>query len=293
MRGCVNDVQCMHYLLLTKFGFKPNDFVIMTDKKNTIKGARQDLPTRANMLAAMKELVAGSKQGDSLVFHYSGHGGSVVDTSGDEDDGFDETILPMDYEKAGPIIDDECHDIMVRHLPYGVRLTAVMDCCHSGTGLDLPFNYDIKYPGSGVSTSSAGAGSSSAVGIALGMFGALAQGGPTGALSHGLKLAVKSRRRKTYQRPEPNPRAGEVVLFSGCADHQTSADTSALAGGTTTGAMTYAFIEAIEHGTGDWHDYSYRKLLHTMRQKLLAVKLEQIPQFSSSHRMDLASPFRI
>ena len=24
-------------------------------------------------------------------------------------------------------------------LPAGCRLTAVMDCCHSGTGMDLPF----------------------------------------------------------------------------------------------------------------------------------------------------------
>merc|ERR1719414_703060 len=37
------------------------------------------------------------------------------------------------------ISDDFISDIIVRPLPEGARLTALLDCCHSGTGLDLPF----------------------------------------------------------------------------------------------------------------------------------------------------------
>merc|ERR1719491_1849345 len=37
--------------------------------------------------------------------------------------------------------DDHIGDIIVKHLPEGVRLTAILDCCHSGTGLDLPFTW--------------------------------------------------------------------------------------------------------------------------------------------------------
>lgn len=33
------------------------------------------------------------------------------------------------------------HDIMVRPLPPGCRLTAIFDSCHSGTALDLPYIY--------------------------------------------------------------------------------------------------------------------------------------------------------
>jgi hypothetical protein len=37
----------------------------------------------------------------------SGHGGQVKDVSGDEDDGNDECIYPVDFKQAGQIIDDQ------------------------------------------------------------------------------------------------------------------------------------------------------------------------------------------
>lgn len=43
-----------------------------------------------------------------------------------------ETIIPLDYKQTGEIVDDELHDIMVRPLPAGCRLTAIFDSCHSG-----------------------------------------------------------------------------------------------------------------------------------------------------------------
>ena len=35
-----------------------------------------------------------------------GHGGSVKDTSGDEADNMDETLVPVDYRRTGQITDD-------------------------------------------------------------------------------------------------------------------------------------------------------------------------------------------
>jgi hypothetical protein len=46
-------------------------------------------------------------------------------------------FLPLclvDYRKGGMITDDEISAHIVETLPDGVRLTAVMDSCHSGTG---------------------------------------------------------------------------------------------------------------------------------------------------------------
>lgn len=92
----------------------------------------------------MQWLVAGAKPGDVLFFHFSGHGSQQRDDSGMEADGFNETICPCDYSRAGQIVDDEIWSNLVHPLPSGVRLTALMDCCHSGTGLDLPFTYDMR-----------------------------------------------------------------------------------------------------------------------------------------------------
>jgi hypothetical protein len=55
---------------------------------------------------------------------------------GHEADGYNETILPLDYQSRGQIANDVLWGSLVWPLPSGVRLTALMDCCHSGTELD-------------------------------------------------------------------------------------------------------------------------------------------------------------
>jgi hypothetical protein len=68
-----------------------------------------------------------------------------MNVAGDEADGYDETICPVDYQQAGMISDDELHAILCRNLPAGCRLTAIFDCCHSGSALDLPFTYRYSH----------------------------------------------------------------------------------------------------------------------------------------------------
>lgn len=97
------------------------------------------IPTKHNIRMAMYWLVQGCQPGDSLVFHYSGHGSQQRNYSGDEVDGFDETLCPLDFETQGMIVDDEINAAIVRPLPHGVKLHALIDACHSGTALDLPF----------------------------------------------------------------------------------------------------------------------------------------------------------
>ncbi|KAI0643988.1 caspase domain-containing protein [Trametes meyenii] len=136
LHGCVNDAKNVTNFLMRR-GYKEEDIVILTDDA---KSSRQR-PTRTNIIDAMHWLVKGAHTHDSLFFHYSGHGGQIKDKDGDEIDGYDEIIFPLDYKSAGYITDDDMHAIMVKKLPTGCRLTALFDSCHSGSILDLPYLY--------------------------------------------------------------------------------------------------------------------------------------------------------
>jgi len=63
----------------------------------------------------------------------------VESITGDEDDGYDETLIPVDFKSAGQIVDDEVFAKLVKPMKKDVRVTVLMDCCHSGTALDLPY----------------------------------------------------------------------------------------------------------------------------------------------------------
>eukprot|EP00929_Paragymnodinium_shiwhaense_P008559 TRINITY_DN11251_c0_g1_i3.p1 TRINITY_DN11251_c0_g1~~TRINITY_DN11251_c0_g1_i3.p1 ORF type:complete len:165 (-),score=42.78 TRINITY_DN11251_c0_g1_i3:294-788(-) len=67
----------------------------------------------------------------------------VRDDDGDEDDGKDEALCPVDYQD-GLLRDDEVYATLVGPLQEGVLLTCVLDCCHSGTIMDLPFQFEAS-----------------------------------------------------------------------------------------------------------------------------------------------------
>lgn len=209
----------MKYLLVNKFSFPEASILMLTEEE--VDPYRR--PTKQNMRMALFWLVQGCQAGDSLVFHYSGHGSQQRNYTGDEVDGYDETLCPSDFETQGMIVDDEINATIVKPLPTGVKLHAIVDACHSGTVLDLPF-------------------------------------------------LCRMDRNGRYIWEDHRPRSGvwkgtsggEAISFSGCDDDQTSADTSALSRITSTGAMTYAFIQAIERG----HASTYGNMLNAMRSTI-------------------------
>ena len=46
--------------------------------------------------------------------------------SGDEDDGYDETLIPLDFKTAGHILDDDLYKIVVKAMPEGVNCTVLV-----------------------------------------------------------------------------------------------------------------------------------------------------------------------
>ncbi|KAF6753451.1 metacaspase-1 [Ephemerocybe angulata] len=134
LKGCANDARGARDFIIRNYGFHPSNVLLLTDDDR-----HNIMPTRKEIFKAFMWLVNGAKKDDSLFFHYSGHGGQSQDASGREKDDMDETIYPVDFEKAGDIIDDELYQALVQPLPPGCRLTAIFDSCHSGTVLDLPY----------------------------------------------------------------------------------------------------------------------------------------------------------
>ncbi|KAI9049759.1 hypothetical protein LZ554_005910 [Drepanopeziza brunnea f. sp. 'monogermtubi'] len=271
LRGCINDVRNVSSYLTQSFGYRREDMVILTDDSQEPMGQ----PTKENILRAMNWLVQGSQPNDSLFFHYSGHGGQTEDTNGDEEDGSDEVIYPVDYRRNGHIVDDEMHAIMVTPLQAGVRLTAIFDSCHSGSALDLPYLYStqgvLKEPNL---AKEAGMGLLGVVTAAsAGNYGAVA-----GHLIGFFKKATNSD--EAYQKTITTKTSpADVIMWSGSKDDQTSAD--ATIASQATGAMSWAFITAMKANP----QQSYVQLLNSIRD-VLATKYSQKPQLSCSHPLD-------
>ncbi|ESZ96675.1 metacaspase-1 [Sclerotinia borealis F-4128] len=271
LRGCINDVKNMSSYLHENFGYQRDDMVLLTDDQQN----PMSQPTKQNILRAMHWLVKDARPNDSLFFHYSGHGGQTKDLDGDEEDGYDEVIYPVDFRQVGHIVDDEMHRIMVQPLQPGVRLTAIFDSCHSGTALDLPYVYStqgvLKEPnlakeaGQGLLSVISSYSQGDMSGVASNLMGFFKKA-TTGDDAHNKTVATKT-----------SP--ADVVMWSGSKDDQTSADATIAA--QATGAMSWAFITAMKKNP----QQSYVQLLNSIRDEL-ATKYSQKPQLSCSHPLN-------
>ncbi|XP_050210266.1 metacaspase-1-like [Mercurialis annua] len=138
LKGTINDVKKMKRWLIRNFDFQEDNILILAEDE-----VEADLiPTKKNIETSMKWLMEDCRAGDSLVFYFSGHGLRHPNFDGNEVDGFDETICPVDFKEAGMIFDDQIYSTIVDPLPKDVTLHAIVDACHSGTVLDLSFTYN-------------------------------------------------------------------------------------------------------------------------------------------------------
>ncbi len=147
--GPLNDVAAMRDLLSSpKFGFDPKDIVAVT---NPALPAAQlpfvNLPAEETahdgLLKAMqKYLVDVPQKGDTVVFYYAGHGSLRVNSQGTKMamlvDGkpshADSTLVPSDAWTGNfDIRDREMTRIFNAALDKGIKLTVLLDSCHSGS----------------------------------------------------------------------------------------------------------------------------------------------------------------
>ena len=122
--------------------------------------------TFSNIVSQVAQFTSKTKKGDIVYLHFSTHGQPVEDINGDEEDGWDESIVPIDayklykkgvYEGKKHLTDDLLNKyikkLRERIGPSGY-LYVIVDACHAGTssrandetirGTHVGFTYNNK-----------------------------------------------------------------------------------------------------------------------------------------------------
>ena len=250
LRGCVNDALLWKDFLSEK-GY---EVTMLVDEPQY----GTPLPTRQNILDEMRKISTITQDNDYIALTYSGHGSYVRDQNGDEDDNRDETICPCDYDTSGMIIDDEIKLTLLDPLPEGAHFFGLMDCCHSGTSLDLQYNINdsIRQNRSeghvfktGSKTNFVTVASYRYRWLYFPFYGWYY----SPYLVYNTIPVVQPTEQPTEQPAKPSNehdiKCGDAVMFSGCSDSQTSAD--AYLDGKSIGAFTYCMYESFKNKTND------------------------------------------
>jgi metacaspase-1 len=234
LSGCLEDIRRISELL-SKSGYE-------------ITTLLEEQATGINILKAMINFAKKARTGDTLFFHYSGHGGQMRDTNGDEITGIDSTLVPFDYMTFGQISDDYIYRYLAALVPKGVRLFGIMDACHSGSSFDL--RYQIIDQSSIKRTDASGNWIYE---------------------PNLLNTALMFQENKQYPKTQ-----GEVYMMSGCHDFQVAAD--AYINGRYTGALTDCFLKTLQKF--DKKYMKWKHLLYNTRGFLKESGFTQTPQLS-------------
>ena len=126
----------------------------------------EEKATYQNIISQLSDFTNQTKKGDIVYLHFSTHGQPVEDLNGDEEDGWDEAIIPIDayklykkgiYEGEKHLLDDQLNTyikkLRTKIGPSGI-LYVVIDACHAGTssrandetvrGTRVGFSYNNK-----------------------------------------------------------------------------------------------------------------------------------------------------
>ena len=132
LQGCVNDMNNIKQVLQERCYFLDEDIT-------TLKNSEA---TRDNIEEELLNLVIFSHKnpGSEIWLSYSGHGSNV--NSFREEDLKSEVICPSDYAKRGVITDTWIQENFVQGLEKTTKVFVLMDCCNSGSNLNLPYRYN-------------------------------------------------------------------------------------------------------------------------------------------------------
>ena len=235
LRGCVNDILDMeHYITETHKVYAKENIKKLTDHKATKK----------EIITGLKWLLADAAPGDSLLFHYSGHGAQVPTQNRLlEKDGLDEIICPYDFDGSpATTLRDKEFAAMFATIPKDVHFVWISDSCHAeDLSRDLVGNAadEMRY-----------------------------------RYFHGLNPAMSRANNSqiaTGLAPIAQPLNG--ALLSACASHELSAD--AIINNRFNGAFTYYLIQNLKmYGA----QKSMQEIIHYVNVDLNKNGYDQNPQ---------------
>jgi hypothetical protein len=128
LTGSENDVTLLKETLIKDYAF---------DEKNIATLLSEQATRDAIITTFRTQLIDNAKKNKDaiVIFHFSGHGSRVPDQDNDENDPWDETLVPYDSRtaKGYDIRDDEIDDLFAELSQFTANATFIFDSCHSGT----------------------------------------------------------------------------------------------------------------------------------------------------------------
>ena len=132
--GCVNDVINLQKDLVDKMNFNGTNICTLINKD----------ASKNNIIKELEKLIifSNSNENSEIWLSYSGHGGGKFSIK--EADNQSEFICPSDYKTNGLIHDSWLKENFVKKLHKSTKCFVLMDCCNSGSNINLPFCYNNK-----------------------------------------------------------------------------------------------------------------------------------------------------
>lgn len=137
LNGCIDDIENITEMLVKHYGYANDNIIQLRDDINNPVFQ----PTRYNILHYLNELINQSDKLTEIWIHYSGHGSQIKDKTGEELDGMDDIIVPIDYKTNGFIVDNEIYNIIKNSK---CKTMLIFDCCHSGSVCDLQWSFEYN-----------------------------------------------------------------------------------------------------------------------------------------------------
>lgn len=149
LNGCVNDVSSIYAYLLKEEWSKANIAVLIAPRQHVkgstpfLRDTSYDKPTRKKVFDAIDRIYKKAKAGDTVLIHYSGHGGyrktryPKLKGTGARD----ELICLLGGDMSDVTLGRELDNLAAR---FAVVIT--LDCCHSGgaTRGDKPTDNSVR-----------------------------------------------------------------------------------------------------------------------------------------------------